>query len=50
MMMWSECLGKIQLEVDFSCYWVDNENNGTAIKGVTVPPVHWHYLQIPCSV
>ena len=43
MKMWSEGLGKIQLEVDFSHYWVETEENGTVIKGVTVQPVQWDF-------
>ncbi|MFO7970129.1 MAG: hypothetical protein R6U40_00095 [Desulfobacterales bacterium] len=43
MKMWSEGLGKIQLEVDFSRYWVENEDDGTAIKGVTLQPVQWDF-------
>ncbi|MFO7963674.1 MAG: hypothetical protein R6U50_07125 [Desulfobacterales bacterium] len=43
MKMWSEGLGKIQLEVDFARYWVDNEESGTVIKGVTVQPVQWDF-------
>ena len=43
MKMWSEGLGKIQLEVDFSHYWVDNEDKETVIKGITIQPVQWDF-------
>jgi hypothetical protein len=43
MKMWSEGLGKIQLEVDFSRYWVENENDGTVVRGITIQPVQWDF-------
>jgi hypothetical protein len=46
MKMWSEGLGKIQLEIDFSRYWVEKENGNTVIKGVTVQPVQWDFKAI----
>jgi hypothetical protein len=43
MKMWSEGLGKIQLEVDFSKYRVENEDKGTVVKGITIEPVQWDF-------
>ena len=43
MEMWSEGLGKIELEVNFSKYWVEDEDDGTCIKGVTIEPVQWDF-------
>ena len=43
MRMWSEGLGKIELEIDFSHYKVVTEDKDTVIKGITNEPVQWAF-------
>ena len=43
MKMWSQGLGKIELEVDGRCMNVVKEGQNTMIKGVTDAPVEWKF-------